>query len=196
MKAMSISSAELAPGLGHITRADTHVAVTLAPDSHDFDAFFDANYDRLVRTVTAVCSDPEMACDAVQDAFVRAYARWGRISRYERPAAWVVRVAINRSRDLRRSDDRRRQREDRTTRADQAVTEPAFDDVVATHDVVALFRRLTPRQRAVAALFYLDDMAVSDVASTLRISAGAVRFHLNKARNELRALIDDPGVEP
>ena len=65
----------------------------------EFDAFFDKYYPAMVRSLTMISGDGELAADAVQDAFIRAYARWDRIRRYDRPDAWVRRVAINRSRD-------------------------------------------------------------------------------------------------
>ncbi|MEZ5166579.1 MAG: sigma factor [Acidimicrobiales bacterium] len=48
-----------------------------------------------------------VAAGAVQGTFIRAYARWPRIRRYDRPEAWVRRVAINRSRDHFRAASRR-----------------------------------------------------------------------------------------
>src|SRR5262245_18714360 len=74
-----------------------------APDHDDepadFDETFRAHYSPMVRSLSLVCGDPDVAADAVQDAFARAYARWRRISRYDDPAGWVRHVALNRVRD-------------------------------------------------------------------------------------------------
>ena len=61
----------------------------------DFDAFFLARYDSLTRSLAAAFGDREVAAEAVQEAFVRAYTRWRRVRRLDNPTAWVRRVAIN-----------------------------------------------------------------------------------------------------
>jgi DNA-directed RNA polymerase specialized sigma24 family protein len=60
----------------------------------DFTAFFRAEYPALVRSLYLVLHDREQARDIAQDAFVQLFARWRRISYYERPEAWVRQVAI------------------------------------------------------------------------------------------------------
>lgn len=59
-----------------------------------FTGFFRDEYPRLVRTLFLVVRDAEQARDIAQDAFVQLFARWRRISDYERPDAWVRRVGI------------------------------------------------------------------------------------------------------
>src|SRR5262245_39746280 len=60
----------------------------------DFTAFFQESYAPLVRVLFAVVQDREQARDIAQEAFIQLFARWRRISHYERPDAWLRRVAI------------------------------------------------------------------------------------------------------
>ncbi|MDG2114171.1 MAG: sigma factor, partial [Actinomycetota bacterium] len=76
----------------------------------EFENLFLEAYEGLVRSLTAVTSDAELAADCVQEAFIKAHARWGRIRRYDNPVTWIRRVAINRARDILRSEARRRSR--------------------------------------------------------------------------------------
>ncbi|MDW3176714.1 MAG: sigma-70 family RNA polymerase sigma factor [Acidimicrobiia bacterium] len=159
----------------------------------EFEKFFTANFDRLVRSVTAISGDAEVATDSVQDAFIKAYARWSQLKKYDDPTLWVRRVAINKSRDTRRSFLRRRAREDRfddPTVAEQAVVWQSDAEI----DVEGVLHQLSPRQRSVAALFYLEDLSVAEIAASLDISDGAVKFHLNKARTSLRVLLGHESV--
>ena len=71
-----------------------------------FDDFFRSNYDDVLRGVRASGATDEVAADATQEAFIRAFPRWWRLRRYQNPAAWVQRVAINVCRDLVRSQKR------------------------------------------------------------------------------------------
>ena len=40
------------------------------------------------------------------------------------------------------------------------------------------------------ALFYVDGMSVAEVARAMRLSEGAVKFHLHAGRTKLRATIE------
>ena len=49
----------------------------------DFDEFFLTHHGPLVRTLTVITGDAELAADAVQEAFQRAYVRWRKVGRYD-----------------------------------------------------------------------------------------------------------------
>ena len=155
----------------------------------EFNAFFDTHYPGLLRSLTMITGDPEIAADSLQDAFVRTYARWGRIRRYEQPETWVRRVAINRSRDLMRSDKRRRAREERVAPPD-AVQSADFqtDASMALQETLL---DLPERQRIAITLFYVEDLSVEQVAESMGITSGAVKFHLNKGRENLATRLRD-----
>jgi RNA polymerase sigma-70 factor, ECF subfamily len=50
---------------------------------------------------------------------------------------------------------------------------------------------LAPRQRAVVALFYVDDRSVAQIAEALGIAAGTVKSTLHDARSALAAALGD-----
>jgi len=66
----------------------------VAGSAPDFEDLFHAEFAAIVRTVFLICHDYERAQDIAQDAFVKLVPRWDRVSRYDRPGAWVRRVAI------------------------------------------------------------------------------------------------------
>jgi RNA polymerase sigma-70 factor (ECF subfamily) len=154
----------------------------------DFDQTFREHYQRLVRSLTVACGDAEAAADAVQDAFTRAYARWRRISRYDDPAGWVRHVALNRLRD----HFRRQERGGRAV-ARLASREPTSTPAPEPPDeVVAMLDGLPTQQRVAVALFYVDELSVREVAAAMRISEGAVKYHLHAARAALRERVGMP----
>jgi hypothetical protein len=59
------------------------------PGDDGFDAFYAACYGRLVGQLFAVTGDLHEAEDVVQEAFIRAVARWSRLRDYDVPEAWV-----------------------------------------------------------------------------------------------------------
>jgi RNA polymerase sigma factor (sigma-70 family) len=167
-------------------------AITLMSNDDEFEQFFLAQYEAVLRVLVLTTGDRERATDATQEAFIKAYARWSKIRRYESPAAWVRRVAINASRDSFRSDRRRRKREE-ALRVDvnDLTTDDHPSDTVATD----LLGNLPSRQREVATLFYVDDRTVAEIARILRLNEGTVKYHLSHARDSLRRLLDEGGIE-
>jgi RNA polymerase sigma factor (sigma-70 family) len=171
--------------------APNPVDVVVTPETRDeYEAFFLANYTPTVRLLMSMGASQEQAQDAAQDAFIRLYTRWSRIRRHDAPVAWLRRVAINRLRDLHRSDTRRENRENRVMPGQQTVM-PAEDTVASDDETRRLLLGLPHRQRTVAALFYVEDMSVDDIASTLGLTSGAVKFHLNRARKRLRTMVEE-----
>lgn len=151
----------------------------------DYETFFEAEYGPTVRLLMSVGVSAEQAQDAAQEAFVRLYARWPRIKHHDSPAAWVRRVAINKARDNFRSESRRQRREERVMGTPRNDIETA-SSVAGDDEVRRLLLELPSRQREVAALFYVEDRPIGDIADMLGLSAGAVKFHLNRARSNLR----------
>ncbi len=158
-------------------------------DDAEFEAFFVETYGGLLRTLTVIIGDGELAADALQDAYQKAYVRWGKIRRYDAPAAWVRHVALNRSRDLIRSNERRRRNEERAA-APESIVDPELDD-----SLLSLLKPLPERQRTAMALFYLEELSVEQVADAMGVSAGAVKYHLNQGREKLRPSLEQRGEQ-
>ena len=152
----------------------------------DFDGTFRAHYWPMVRALTVACGDREVAADAVQDAFTRAYARWRRIARYDDPAGWIRHVALNRIRDHYRKAERGRRAVDRLgSQTDQVVPGPE-----PTGDVGALLATLPTQQRTAMSLFYVERCSVREIARAMELSEGAVKYHLHAGRTALKSRVD------
>jgi RNA polymerase sigma-70 factor (ECF subfamily) len=169
---------------------DPRVDADDAPRSAaDFDAVFRQSYEPMVRSLAVATGDREAAADAVQDAFIRAFSRWRRISRYDNPAGWIRHVALNRLRDHFRRVERGRRAVDRLGRQEQTVIDaPELPtDDAALLDAVA---SLPQQQRVAVALFYVEQLSVQEVADAMRLSTGAVKYHLHAARGTLRSTVE------
>lgn len=162
--------------------SDDELADADPPAAPDYEEFFRSTYADTVRYVVRRGLDPEAAADCAQEAYIRAYARWWRIRRYDDPAAWVRRVATNLSVDVRRRQERtQRVLPHLAAERPHAVPPPA--EPSRFHAISA---QLPGQQRRVVELCYGEDLSTEQAASRLGISAGAVRFHLTKARARLR----------
>src|SRR5689334_3038765 len=122
----------------------------------DFDDTFRRCYAPMVRSLTVAAGDREVAADCVQDAFMRAYTRWRRVSRLDDPPGWIRHVAVNRLRDHFRKAERGRRAVERLgPQTPQRVEEPTEPD-----DLAWLMATLPAQQRIAAALFYIDELSV------------------------------------
>jgi RNA polymerase sigma-70 factor (ECF subfamily) len=161
---------------------------TAEDDEESFAWFFTAEYPQVVRLLTVVVSDPAWAEDLAQEAFVRLHQRWSRVAEYESPEAWVRRVALNRAFSWRRREARRREVEGQAPPWATRPSMEAADSLV----VLAAVRRLAPRDRALVALYHLEDRPMEDVAAVLGLSRNATKVALHRARRRLAALLNDP----
>lgn len=149
------------------------------------DGLFRAHYARLVRALTVVSGSREAAADAVQEAFVKAHLHWSRIRRYDDPVGWIRRIAINRLRDDHRRSVRKQRAVDRLAVEQSTVTIELAHDA----DLQWMLAQLPPQQRLALALFYVDELTVAEVAAAMRLSEGAVKFHLHRGRDRLRDVL-------
>lgn len=154
------------------------------PRATDVTDLFDAEYERLVRSL-GVAFEPADAADAVQEAFIRADRAWTEVRTYDDPAGWVRRVAVNRL--LNGQRDRRRRREI------LATIRPVVDADLTGEllDLRRAIAELPDRMRAAVCLHYLADLPVVEVASALDVSPGTVKSNLHDARVRLRSLLEE-----
>ncbi|MGW3121158.1 SigE family RNA polymerase sigma factor [Streptomyces sp. NPDC001107] len=146
----------------------------------EFDAFYSATAKRMVAVVYAITGDLAEAEDAVQEAYVRAWQRWAKLTREGDPLPWVRTVAMRLAISTwRRTKGRLLAHFRHGPQPD--VPELSGDRVA----LVAAMRELTPDQRQAVVLHHLLDLPVEQVARETGASNGAVRTRLSRARKIL-----------
>jgi RNA polymerase sigma-70 factor (ECF subfamily) len=150
------------------------------------EALFVAQNDSLVRALTFSCGDPALAEDSVQEAFARLLVHWERIYKYDDPATWVRRVALNLTYDHRRSVLRRTRLLNLLSRRPGGITY----SVEGNPQLYRAVRELPDRQRTALSLYYLGDLKVAEVATAMGISPGTVKGYLDRARETLREKLE------
>lgn len=149
-----------------------------------FDDFYRAELARLVALARGLCA-PAVAEDVAQEAMVVAYRKWRTVSQLDRPDLWVRRVCVN----LAVSSFRRRMVEIRAMArlAGRRELEPLSE---GTEELWAVVRKLPRRQAQTAALRFVYDLPIADIAVVLGCSEGTVKQHLSRARAALRSALD------
>ncbi len=141
----------------------------------------------MVALAAAVSGSNLAAEDIAQEALVRAYRRWDRVGRLDKPGAWLRRVTIN----LALSNRKRAATElkARLRIGPQRTLSPAPAD----HDHVwAAVRSLPGQQRAAIALHYLEDRPVAEIAEILDCAESTAKVHLHRGRTSLADLLSPP----
>jgi RNA polymerase sigma-70 factor (ECF subfamily) len=149
----------------------------------EFDWWFRAAYPRIVRTAFLIVHDQGRAEEIGQEAFIELYRRWPTLRSYERPDAWVRRVAVQRAvKHVKR--ERMRTERERLVVADDVEHLPQ-------PEVARAVRTLSPMQRAAVVLYYWADEPVADIARDLGVSESTVKQHLYRARQRLAELLHE-----
>jgi RNA polymerase sigma-70 factor, ECF subfamily len=148
-----------------------------------FDAFYASTHPRISASLALAWSDRDLAVEATDEAFVRAYAAWDRVGQMASPDGWVFRVALNAGRRQARRDRSRRDAERRATSRDEVVTMSSRFDFA---DQIAV---LPPRQRLAIILRYVADLAEEDIARAMGVRRGTVASLLTQAHRRLRITV-------
>ncbi|MCB1034965.1 MAG: sigma-70 family RNA polymerase sigma factor, partial [Acidobacteria bacterium] len=146
-------------------------------DRGAFRGLVEAHWTRLVALARSVVGDLE-AEDAVQEGFVDAWRKLGRLRDPSAFRAWLTRIVLRRC--LKRA--RRIRFHVPLEEAPEVAAEASPPDL----DVPALLARLAPRQRAVMHLTLVEELSDSEIAHLLHITAASVRSHRRRARERLR----------
>jgi RNA polymerase sigma-70 factor (ECF subfamily) len=127
----------------------------------------------------------DVAEEAAQEAFVRAFANLARLKKPESFFAWLLGIAYHVLQEI--HDRERRTREVLAQMASEPRADPA--DTVSGSDDAALeaaIAELPDPYREVILLRFYGDCSCSEVADRLNIPLGTVTKRLSRAYDELR----------
>lgn len=153
-------------------------------DRDEFDEFYRATADRLVRYAYAMSGDRAAAQDLAQEAYMRAWQHWRRLRGYDHPEAWVRLIVTRLCADRWRRFGVR-SRAVQALRPPEPVAPPSEETVLLT----AALRRLPVEQRRVLVLHYLMDIAIADIAEETGTSLGTVKSRLSRGRAALAEIL-------
>ncbi|HKW93056.1 MAG TPA: RNA polymerase sigma factor [Methylomirabilota bacterium] len=163
------------------------------PDgAYDFDAEALAHLDSVYRVAFWLSGSPDEAQDLTQDTYERALrGRKGFVRTNMR--AWLLTILRHRFLNLRRRDRivEKVALED-TAAVDEPV--PEVPITVMRQDLQAALAKLSSDLRLPLLLADVEELSMTEIASTLGWPVGTVKSRLWRARRELGALLRDYGV--
>jgi RNA polymerase sigma factor (sigma-70 family) len=159
-------------------------------DPLDFEEFYRAEYPGLVRSMFLIVPDADEAQELAQEAMVRVYERWDRVSAMESPGGYLYRVATNLNRRRVRS---------LAVRARGLLTlgVSSHDEEMdpARRDLSDAISSLSMRLREAFMLVDWLGMSSEEASRILHIAPASVRSRVHRARQELRARLMPGGQD-
>lgn len=144
------------------------------------------NYKQnLFAAAFSVCRSREDAEDAVQDAFIKYYTSDKEFESAEHIKAWLIRITVNRAKDISSSFFRR----NGMSLEEYTATIP-FESREES-DLFTAVMRLDKKYRTVVHLFYYEDYTIEEIAEMLGRSPGTVKSRLNRARQQLKQMLKE-----
>ena len=155
----------------------------------------DREFERLVheyqKTLLRMCylylRDKTLAEDAVQETFIKVYKNMSSFRGESSEKTWLMRIAINTCHDIHRSHWFKL--------IDPRYTPDMLPETNETfkqeeEELIAEIMQLPCKLREVLLLYYYQDMTVTEIADSLRISQSSVSGRLKRARDKLRIMLE------
>ena len=161
------------------------------PDVRDDPAYFARLYDQYATDVLRVCyfylSDREKAEDVCQDVFVRLMTTHP-LLQPGREKSWLLKVALNRFRDLLRGAWLKR----------VILGGPTFELIPAPDEfsrrddqqaMMAAINQLPATFKEVILLHYYQGMNIAEIAQMLELPEGTISSRLSRGRKKLESIL-------
>lgn len=157
-----------------------------AHDAPSFELFYQRHAGAIFGYLWRVCADEQTANDLTQDVFFSAWRHFEKLRGYDRPEAWLFRVATNLA-----LNERRHQRV-----AGPAVSLLGHERAAGDHAAQLAERSalrgaldgLPAQQRAAFILREIYGHSCAEIAELLGVSQAAAKMTLSRARASLRRL--------
>ena len=148
-----------------------------------------AHQDTLMNLCYMYLRDRELAKDAVQETFLKAYRAIDTLEGEDGARAWLTKIALNTCRDVRRSAWHRHLNRSVTPEDIPCVAgEDVHSDALELADAIM---RLPDKYKEVILLYYFQDMPLKDIAPMVGITKSMVSRRISKACALLHGLLGE-----
>ena len=136
--------------------------------------------DNLYAVAFNICKNQMDAEDVVQETFVQYYTTKKQFEDKQHLRAWLIRVAINKAKNMTRTFWRR----NKCSLEDYMET-LTFEDT-DSRNLFEEVMKLPDKYRIIIHLFYYEDYSVKEIAEILKLSESNVKTRLSRGRTLLR----------
>lgn len=146
---------------------------------------FEKYQNNLYAAAFNICKNTEDAKDIVQETFIQYYSLKKEFDNEQHIRAWLIRVAINKAKNINRSFWRKNKKPLEDYMESLTFETPESEELFET--VMALPEKF----RIVIHLFYYEDYAIREIADILKISESNVKVRLSRGRSLLKVKLQE-----
>ncbi len=162
------------------------VSAALRGDRLAFGELVNRYREGAVAVVYRMTADPQLAEEAAQDAFIRA---WQRLYSYKPQysfRSWIFSIAVHAALDVLRRAPKEVDIDQLPLEAPDGKPEPELEAAERQAQVQRAVLALPPASRAVLVLREYQGLSYQEISAALDIPVGTVMSRLNYARGQLR----------
>ena len=153
------------------------------PDSRsEIDRLMEQYGSSLLRMSALYLKDADLAQDAVQETFIKAYRHFSEYRGESSEKTWLTSICMNTCRDMLRTAWFRHQSRIDPDSLPETPSDFSFPDNTVLNEVM----RLPAKYREAVLLRYYQGMKLKEAASALGLTEGKVRSRLDRANAILR----------
>ena len=148
----------------------------------------DQHGDDILRLCLLYMGERQLAEDAFQETFVRAWRHLSAFRGESSAKTWLSHIAVNVCRDMLRTPWLRMRRSARSVEEMEHLPAP---DATPRHELMDAIRALPDKYREVIVLVYVQDIKLREAAAQLRLPVPTVSTRLRRARARLAQLLSE-----
>ena len=158
-------------------------------DSLDIDQVIERYGNMIYRLALSRLGSREDAEDVMQEVFMRLFQNKSSFQNEEHRKAWLLRVTMNCSINLRTSAYNRHH----AILSDElaAITPDPRSEIYEEDQAIALLWQLPAKYRQALHLFYYEELSVAEIARVMGNREGTVKSLLHRGRRKLRLLWEE-----
>lgn len=175
-----------------------HITKSLSGDANAFEWVVRKYQKRIYFVVLKMVMNHDDANDVLQDTFIKAYTKLDTYDSHYPFYPWLYRIAINTAlnHQKKKTRDRLLSLEVSDDNHHEVLTKPPDQMTEMEGDELAIkleeaLGKLPPEQRLVFSLRVQEGFSYQEISDYLEISMGTVMSRLSRAREKLRALLQN-----
>lgn len=150
-------------------------------------------YHRVFTAVNLIARDPELAKDAVQEGFYKAFCNYKQLREQNKFCAWVMSIAINQAKNMLQKNSRQVLTDEmelsrQINSSGNNPSDPISDFILLKNEVENVLAELNTADREILVLKYFSDYTTEEIAVILGTSTQNVNQRLRRAREKYRMI--------
>lgn len=152
-------------------------------------------FNNTYRTAYLITGDHQLAEDATQEAFLKAFLKLDTLRDIEKFGSWVAVIAANYAIDLLRKNKKILLSDKISQEADGnpgISPQESWEKTELSREVREALFLLEPEEREILVLKYFNELSIKEIAAMTDAPAGTIKSRLFRARQKVKNLLQ-PG---